>query len=1065
MKSKAPVMMLSQQHQQQQQLMPQTSQSMLKSSSYSHVASLHMPSQKNSSFPRNISPHPQRQQHLQQQQHLRSPHFRKSSGNVGQKHQYYQQQQYDYHYNYDRNYREPDHPHNEGYMNHHNNRFYCNNHNNSSRRNHNSRHAEQPRTLALNPAAAATAALAHEEASASATVAAEVVSPSSITLAASSSSLPSTSSSPSSSSSTPAVNITPVVSVPTIALTVAAVSGGSSSDAHNSDPEPALGDVEKYLQMQQQRALLQPNNRSNAKENGPRKRSQLGSGDFVGLRRGVPSAPISQTLQESDNMSSNSSMRESPSDYDTFFGTEEEGEGEGSFPVSSDSNNDDTDYSSSVLSSSALDDPLALDRQSRRKRSMQRLIAKNKTLKSSLAQAKADLATERQNRAMIDQIYLKIRKELNMKLDAEEIKVANLTAKLEAMTEEMKVLQEEKESLLASSKSALSVAGSLSASSSSSSTAAAAAATSTVSNLSSSSSAYRIGYDNSNYSLTSGLAGGLVLHHSNFLHGHDEEDEFFTPSNFVAVKEPSTSSSLLPPPPPPPSVATPLNLSTIQSCDDEEKSPSSLSFDEKKNDEKLEHDKEDEKKVTFLAAPLAIPPRTRSPSPLATSHTTNSAQKSVDAESREEEEEEDDDDDDDDDSDDDDDAPCTMMEILIKKQQSHSAEDEAQDPPADANETFDSMAHKFLYQALHAKFTAARTILQLDDLLLKYDASSEDLVLVLAQECMKWWEDERIKVGGPMTGGWGTGSVLMPETGDRVSAKVAVETRFKSIYIPLLMHYVASHQEQRVLLDKLEATAKTNDHWMKNHVGQLMTLYKFDVLDADAILEWWQLLKDPQGVSGHSNGLRTMSSKFVAWLQDAEDDSDSDDDDDDDDSEDDDDDDDEEEEEDEDVLNNNEGEDDGQCRIVGLDLLSSPRDVLHSLDADLAKAQAEKEELMVIGSDDDDDDDRVSTTSSLERIEECERKRRISFCTNNVIITQNNACPSASKKGSASTIASNITTTTTTTTTTSSSWKDAGEKKDTKSQHSYLAVNEREEDEDHSDNNDNNDDYEGEEDD
>ncbi|KAF9354273.1 hypothetical protein BGX26_007903 [Mortierella sp. AD094] len=742
-------------------------------------------------------------------------------------------------------------------------------------------------------------------------------------------------------------------------------------------------------------------------------------------------------------MSSNSSMRESPSDCDTFFGTEEEGEGEGAFPVSSDSNNDDTDYSSSVISSSALDDPLALDRRSRRKRSMQRLIAKNKTLKSSLAQAKADLAAERQNRAMIDQIYLKIKKELNTKLEAEEIKVVNLTAKLEAMMEDMKALQEGKDSLLASSTSTLSAAGSSSSSSSSS-----------ASTLSSGSGAYRIGYDNSNYSLSSGLAGGLMLHHSNFLHGHEEEDEFFTPLTFATAKESSTSSSSPPsssplphPPPPPSSVVVSPNLPTAQNCDGE--TSLSSSFIEQK-DEKLENDnKEDEKKVTFLAAPLAIPPRTHSPSPLlstiATASAANTAQESIDAEDEEEEEEEEEEEDDDDGDSDDDDAPCTMMEILIKKQQSHSAEDEVQDPPADANETFDSMAHKFLYQALHAKFTPARTILQLDDLLLKYDASSEDLVLVLAQECMKWWEDERIKAGGPLTGGWGTGSVLMPETGDRVSAKVAVETKFKSIYVPLLMHYVASHQEQRVLLDKLETAAKTSDRWMKNHVGQLMTLYKFDVLDADAILEWWQLLKEPQGVFGHGNGLRSVSSKFVAWLQDAEDDSDDDDSDDSDDDDDDDDDDEEEEEE----HAHDEGEEDGQCRIVGLDLLSSPRDVLHSLDRDLAKAQAEKEELMVIGSDDDtgmgyyyddDDDDRVSTTSSLERIEECERKRRISFCTNNVIITQNAA--RSSKKGSA---------------TTSSSSKDAGETKDTKSQQNYLAVSEGEEDEDHTNSNNNDD--------
>lgn len=78
----------------------------------------------------------------------------------------------------------------------------------------------------------------------------------------------------------------------------------------------------------------------------------------------------------------------------------------------------------------------------------------------------------------------------------------------------------------------------------------------------------------------------------------------------------------------------------------------------------------------------------------------------------------------------------------------------------------------------------------------------------------------------------------------------------------------------------------------------------------------------------------------------------------------------------------------GQGKILGLDLLqeellNSPRNSLQFLDEDLAR----KDELMVIDSDDGIDD--ASTTSSLERIEECERKRRISFCTNNVYIHQN----------------------------------------------------------------------------
>ncbi|KAF9096399.1 hypothetical protein BGX29_008580 [Mortierella sp. GBA35] len=684
----------------------------------------------------------------------------------------------------------------------------------------------------------------------------------------------------------------PLSSVPTV--TLAAVVGGS--EAHNSDPEPVLGDVEQYLENQHQ--LLQSNRlaqeaRAHKAATRSSSRSQLSTELGLGL---CPPGAI-----ESD-ISSNSSLRES-SDYDTLE-TEDDDKG---IP-GSDSN--DTD--------SIVDDALALDRRSRRKRSMQRLVAKNKTLKSSLQQAKADLAAERHNRALIDQIYLKIKKELNSKLEAEELKVVNLRAELEQMTQDMQELKEK-------------------------------------------STSYKIGYDSSAYSLSSGL-GGLMLHHSNLPDCDDDEEEEEQEQETSTVPETSRRTNE--------ECSQSRGWRDSKREDEEEEQEEEEAPEEDHGDKAtiVEQGDDSEKKVSFLATPIDTPARTRSPLPIA----------EPDDEHQDEDEYEGDDSDDED-------APCTMMELLIKKEQYRCSEDDTQDAAADADETFDSMAEKFLHQALRAKFTAARTILQLDDLLLKYDAVPEDLVLVLSHELTKWWEKERVEAGGPATGGWGAGSVLMPETGDHVSAKVAVETKFKSVYVPLLLNYVASHKEQMMLLEKLERYAKANDKWKRNHTAQLMALYKFDVLDADAILEWWRLLKEPQGVFGHGNGLRSMSSKFVAWLEEEEDDSDDDSDDgsDDDDS-----------DEESDLDDGVEEEEfdpivdaDGQGKIVGLELLS-PRNLIQSLDDDLAQADAENEQLMVIGSD-DGMDDQMSTSSSLERIEECERKRRISFCTNNVYIHQN----------------------------------------------------------------------------
>ena len=454
---------------------------------------------------------------------------------------------------------------------------------------------------------------------------------------------------------------------------------------------------------------------------------------------------------------------------------------------------------------SVLEDPLALDRRSRRTRSMQRLAAKNKTLKSSLAQAKADLASERHNRAVIDQIYLKIKKELNAKLEAEELKNANLRAELEQVTLDMQELREKSQS-----------------------------------------SSYKIGYDSSPYSLTNGLSGigGLMLHHSSIIDDQDDDDD----DNIIRnVSESRIASGFL---------DGDKDISAEQ--DDDEDSACYLQdesfgfgkartgLDEVITDEEKDEVSKDPKPVMDRKVTFVTPDSNSPPTPSSSSSVGGSA--FVRGEQSHDEEDEDESDE----------APCTMMEILLKKQQSQSPEDQVQDPPADVNETFDSMAHKFLHQALHAKFTPARTILQLDDLLLKYDAVPEDLVFVLVQELMKWWEAERIEIGGPVAGGWGTGSVLMSDSGDRVSAKVAVETKFKAIYVPLLLNYVASHKEQMMLLEKLENNARASDKLMRNHVNQLMALYKFDVLDADAILEWWKLLKEPQTVFGHGDGIRSM---------------------------------------------------------------------------------------------------------------------------------------------------------------------------------------------------------------
>jgi hypothetical protein len=105
--------------------------------------------------------------------------------------------------------------------------------------------------------------------------------------------------------------------------------------------------------------------------------------------------------------------------------------------------------------------------------------------------------------------------------------------------------------------------------------------------------------------------------------------------------------------------------------------------------------------------------------------------------------------------------------------------------------------------------------------------------------------------------------VINKETGEQASPKVAIEKRIESFFGPLLLQFVASLSEQKMLLETLgqQAQAEPEGRWLRNHNGILVALYKYDVLDGEAVLEWWRALEEPQGVFGHGgNNLRSLVS-------------------------------------------------------------------------------------------------------------------------------------------------------------------------------------------------------------
>ncbi|KAF9125863.1 hypothetical protein BGW39_007103 [Mortierella sp. 14UC] len=491
-----------------------------------------------------------------------------------------------------------------------------------------------------------------------------------------------------------------------------------------------------------------------------------------------------------------------------------------------------------------------LERKSHLRRKCNRLQVKNAALKATILQVKSDLALERQKRSAVDQIYLNIRKDLNQRLEAEEDKVSSLTA-------EVKELKDQ----LASTRSR----------SSPFSTSASMSSLSAIN--SKSANGYRIGYDSSAFSLTRGIStfgGALLAHNTGLIDGQDDSEEFLSSHSYSpSSRRPSTSR--------------PDNKnSALMSCSDEEA-----------DDDDEEMEEEDESDDDSCAAKGAFLFKQPHASRRASATSSMSLQTLTEETIEEEEEESDDeelDEEDEVDSDmeyhaeekddnDDSDAPRTMMEIILQRQQSRSPEDDMEDPPADANETFESMAQKAILQAIHSRLTVAQAQLHIEELVLKYDAPLDKTVEVITQGMLRWWEAERIATGGSVSGGFGTDSVVIDkETGEQASPKVAIEKRIGSFFGPLLLQFVASIGEQKMLLETLgrQAQAESEGRWLRNHNGILVALYKYDVLDGEAVLEWWRALEEPQGVFGHGgNNLRSLNSRFAAWLEDEDDESDS----------------------------------------------------------------------------------------------------------------------------------------------------------------------------------------------
>ncbi|KAI8890034.1 hypothetical protein K501DRAFT_282040 [Backusella circina FSU 941] len=177
----------------------------------------------------------------------------------------------------------------------------------------------------------------------------------------------------------------------------------------------------------------------------------------------------------------------------------------------------------------------------------------------------------------------------------------------------------------------------------------------------------------------------------------------------------------------------------------------------------------------------------------------------------------------------------------------HFYSDDDDEEDQDELEPFTSFIPSYFHQAILSKLTSARVRLELDDYILKYDASQRDLSGVLASALLDWIQSKI--------------------TTDKKVSKVfmtTIQSGIAGFWQEILSYFAHDAQAQYHLLKDIEQrSAMIADHF--HHL--LLMLYKHHIVDDEATLLWW---RDPCD-NDMSRKMRDTTLKFVNWIQDSED--------------------------------------------------------------------------------------------------------------------------------------------------------------------------------------------------
>ncbi|KAI7877964.1 hypothetical protein K492DRAFT_171294 [Lichtheimia hyalospora FSU 10163] len=169
------------------------------------------------------------------------------------------------------------------------------------------------------------------------------------------------------------------------------------------------------------------------------------------------------------------------------------------------------------------------------------------------------------------------------------------------------------------------------------------------------------------------------------------------------------------------------------------------------------------------------------------------------------------------------------------------------------NERFESLAGSYLHQAIISKLTSARANLELDDLMLKYDPSPAVVLRTLATSFVAW-----------------IGNVVNNDTNESIAKlwALGVTDGFLAFWKAILQKHVHDEADQTQFLNEAELllnrqNAAASSLLVNNYHRLLIMLYKYDIVDGDAISAWWHSMTSSEDVA---HRLRGVTRSFTEWL-------------------------------------------------------------------------------------------------------------------------------------------------------------------------------------------------------